>query len=73
MGAFGIFLIGTILAVAGVSYGLYAVGVGATWIVVADLIIVGIAVASGAGLTKRRNADTTNVNVDAGDNSGASS
>jgi hypothetical protein len=69
MGAFGIFLIGTILAVAGVSYGLYAVGVGTTWIVVADLIIVGIAVASGAGLTKRRKDDTTQVYVEASDSS----
>ena len=72
MGAFGIFLIGTILAVAGVSYGLYAIGVGTTWIVVADLIIVGIAVASGAGLTKRKKSDTTNVNVEASDSSSGS-
>ena len=54
MGAFLIFLIGTALAVAGVSYGLYVVGVGTTWIIVANLIIIGIAVASGAGLAKKR-------------------
>ena len=72
MGAFAIFLIGTVLAVAGVSYGLYAIGVSTTWIVVVDLIIVGIAVASGAGLTRRKHSDTTNVNVEASDSSSGS-
>lgn len=67
MRSFWIYLIGTILAVIGVGYALYALGVGQLWIGIAVLVIAGIGIASGAGLAKKRGSDTTNVNVDAGD------
>tara|TARA_R110002072_G_scaffold299747_1_gene475763 strand:- start:801 stop:1013 length:213 start_codon:yes stop_codon:yes gene_type:complete len=69
MRAFWIFIVGTILAVAGVGYALYALGVAPVWIGVAVLVIVGISVASGSGLAKTKSSDTTNVNVESGDSS----
>lgn len=66
MRAFWIYIVGTILAVIGVGYGLYALSVPPIWIGVAILVIAGIAIASGAGLSRKNSSDTTNVNVESG-------
>ena len=63
MKSFWIFLIGTILVVAGVTFGMSQVGVPPIWIGITVLIILGIAVASGAGLTKKRKSDSNTVVV----------
>lgn len=63
MKTFGIFMIGALLAIGGLTWALVQLGLPATWIVIADMILLGIAVASGASLTKRW-ADNTNVNVE---------
>lgn len=62
MKAFGIFLAGALLAIAGLTWAMIQLGVPTSWIVIVDLIVVGISVASGAGLTKPW-ADKTSVNV----------
>lgn len=64
MRAFWIYIIGTVLVVAGVGYALYALNVQPIWIGVVVLVIAGIAIASGAGLSKKKTSDTTNVNVE---------
>ncbi|MGX6648661.1 hypothetical protein ACWCOP_12050 [Maricaulaceae bacterium MS644] len=50
MRAFIIFLVGTAIAVAGVSYGMIRMGVPTVWIGVLVAVIVGVAIASGAKL-----------------------
>ena len=50
MRAFIIFLVGTAIAVAGLSYGMIRMGVPTVWIGVMVAVIVGIAIASGAKL-----------------------
>jgi hypothetical protein len=50
MRAFIIFLVGTAIAVGGVSYGLIRLGVPGIWIGVAVAVIAGISIASGANL-----------------------
>jgi hypothetical protein len=50
MRAFIIFLVGTAIAVAGVSYGLIKLGVPGIWIGIVVAVIVGISIASGANL-----------------------
>ncbi len=50
MRAFIIFLVGTAIAVAGVTYGLIRLGVPGVWIGVVIAVIAGIAIASGAKL-----------------------
>jgi hypothetical protein len=59
MRSFWIYLIGTLMAVAAVGYGLYAAGVGTTWTVIAVLLIAGIGIASGAGLSKKKSSETS--------------
>ena len=63
MKTFGIFLLGALLAIGGLTWALVQLGIPATWVVIVDMIFLGIAVASGAGLTKRW-ADDTKVNVE---------
>jgi len=62
MKAFGIFIVGALLASAGVAIGLHQLGVSATWIAISVLIVLGIAIASGAKLMRPRS--STHVNVD---------
>jgi hypothetical protein len=64
MRSFWIYLVGTLMAVAAIGYGLYAVGIDTTWVVIAVLLIGGVGIASGAGLSKKKTSDTTNVNVE---------
>ncbi|WP_421787763.1 hypothetical protein [Hyphobacterium sp.] len=59
MRSFWIYLIGTLMAVAAVGYGLYAVGVGTTWVVIAVLLVGGIGIASGAGLSKKKSSESS--------------
>lgn len=63
MKTFGIFLVGALLIIAGVTFALVQIGISPTWIVIVDLVILGIAIASGASLTKRW-ADNTKVEVE---------
>ncbi|WP_420433832.1 hypothetical protein [Hyphobacterium sp.] len=58
MRSFWIYLIGTLMAVAAIGYGLYAAGVGTTWTVIAVLLVAGIGIASGAGLSKKKSSDS---------------
>jgi uncharacterized membrane protein len=67
MRSFWIYLVGTLMAVAAVGYGLLAAGVSTTWVIIAVLLIGGIGIASGAGLSKKKTSDTTNVNVENSD------
>ncbi|WP_375548405.1 hypothetical protein ABWI01_12080 [Oceanicaulis alexandrii] len=62
MKAFGIFLVGALLAIAGLTWAMIQLGIPTSWVVIVDLIVFGISVASGAGLIKPW-ADTTSVNV----------
>ncbi|MFW6300699.1 MAG: hypothetical protein ACOC20_07245 [Oceanicaulis sp.] len=69
MRPFMIFLIGALIAVAGVGYAMVRLGVPGVWIGVAVAIIAGIAIASGAGLARKETqAEETGgpVNVNAG-------
>lgn len=53
MSSFGIYLIGFVLIVGGVAYGLTLAGVPTTWVVVAAVILIGIGVITGVSRTKR--------------------
>lgn len=64
MRSFWIYIIGAILAIGGIAYALYAMDVLPIWIGVVVLVIGGIAIASGAGLSKKKSSETTNVNVE---------
>jgi hypothetical protein len=69
MRSFVIFLIGTIIAVAGVGFAMVQLGVPQMWIGVTIAVIVGIAIASGAGLARKdKQAEKAGgqVNVNAG-------
>lgn len=61
MQAFWIFVVGTVIALGALGYGAHLMGVQTQWIVIGIVLIGGIAIASGAGLAKRRN--QTNVAV----------
>ena len=52
MSKFSIYLVGYLIFVAGVAFGLDLLGLPGTWVVVAVLILVGIGVAAGANRTK---------------------
>ena len=53
MSSFGIYLIGFILIVAGVAYGLVLAGLPTAWVVVAAVILIGLGVVTGVSRTKR--------------------
>ena len=53
MSSFGIYLIGFVLIVAGVAYGLVLAGLPTTWVVVAAVILIGLGVVTGVSRTKR--------------------
>lgn len=63
MRAFWIFVIGAIFALGALGYAAHLMGVQTQWIVIGIVLIGGIAIASGAGLARRRN--QTNVAVSA--------
>lgn len=52
--SFAIYLIGYLIVIAGVTYGLHLAHVGQHWIVVADLILVGMAVLTGVRSTRHK-------------------
>lgn len=69
MRSFAIFIIGALIAIAGVSYAMVRLGVPGVWIGVAVAVIAGIAIASGAGLARKEKAAEKGggqVNVNAG-------
>jgi len=53
MSKFSIYLIGYLIFVAGVAFGLDQVGLSGRWVIIAVLILVGVGVAAGATNTKR--------------------
>ena len=53
MSSFGIYLIGFVLIVAGVAYGLVLAGLETTWVIVAAVILIGLGVVTGVSRTKR--------------------
>ena len=53
MSSFGIYLIGFVLIVAGIAYGLVLAGIPTTWVVVAAIILIGLGVVTGVSRTKR--------------------
>ncbi|MBS1813959.1 MAG: hypothetical protein JSS87_03690 [Acidobacteria bacterium] len=52
--SFAIYLIGYLVLIAGVSYGLHLAHVSQHWIVVADLILIGLAIATGVRSTRHK-------------------
>lgn len=53
MSSFGIYLIGFVLIVAGVAYGLVLAGVPTTWVIVAAVVLIGLGIITGVSRTKR--------------------
>jgi len=53
MSKFSIFLIGYLIFVAGVAFGLDAAGLSSRWVFISVLILIGLGVAAGATGTKR--------------------
>ena len=53
MSKFSIFLIGYLIFVAGVAFGLAAAGLSSRWVLISVLILIGLGVAAGATGTKR--------------------
>ena len=53
MSSFGIYLIGFVLIVAGVAYGLTLAGVPTTWVIVAAVVLIGLGIITGVSRTKR--------------------
>lgn len=54
---FVVFLIGYLIVVAGVAYGMNAAGLGATWIITAVLILVGIGIIGSLSRAKQGGGD----------------
>ena len=53
MSKFSVFLIGYVIFIAGVAFGLDQVGLSGQWIFISVLILLGIGIAAGATRTKR--------------------
>ena len=52
--SFAIYLIGYIILIAGVSYGMHLAHISQRWIMVADLILIGLAIATGVRSTRHK-------------------
>lgn len=52
--SFALYMIGYLVAIIGVTYGLHLAHVPQHWIIVADLILVGAAIATGVGSTRHK-------------------
>ena len=63
MSAFGLYIIGFFVLLAGLGYGAYLLHVPSTWIMVGALIVIGMGVMSAVSHTKRRDppADSPNL------------
>jgi hypothetical protein len=70
MRAFWIFVVGTVFALGALGYGAHLLGVQTQWIIIGIVLVGGIAIASGAGLARRRNQTNVAVSSD-GDKGGA--
>lgn len=57
--SFGIYLVGFLLVIAGVAWGLSVAGVKPLYIVIACLILVGLGIASGATRTRAKDPPST--------------
>jgi hypothetical protein len=54
--SFGIYIVGFIIAIGGLIYGAVILHLAAHWIVVATLILLGIAIVKGVSATRQRDA-----------------
>lgn len=54
MRAFWIFVVGTVFALGALGYAAHLLGVQTQWIIIGIVLVGGIAIASGAGLARRR-------------------
>jgi len=54
MSAFGLYVIGFFILLAGLIYGAHLIGVPHTWIIVGALVVIGLGVMSAVSQTKRR-------------------
>jgi len=54
MSAFGLYVLGFLVLLAGLAYGAYLLHVPQTWILVGTLVIVGLGIMSAVARTKRR-------------------
>ena len=54
MSSFGIYLIGFIILIVGVAFGMSTLGVSTTWIAIASLILIGLGVMVGVSKTRGR-------------------
>ena len=54
MSAFGLYVIGFFILLAGLIYGAYLIGIPHTWIIVGALVVIGLGVMSAVSQTKRR-------------------
>ena len=53
MSSFGIYIVGFIILIIGVAFGMSTLGVSTTWIVIASLILIGLGVMMGVSKTRR--------------------
>lgn len=53
MSSFGMYLVGFIVLIAGLSMAAYLIGVPALWIAVGAIVLIGIGILSGVARTKR--------------------
>lgn len=51
---FGIYLIGAILVIAGATYGMHLAHLSSRWIVVVDVVVLGLAILTGAQSTRHK-------------------
>ena len=56
MSSFGIYIIGFIILIIGVAFGMSELGMSTTWIGIVSLILIGLGVMVGVSKTRRRDA-----------------
>lgn len=54
MGSFGIWVIGYLIFLGGVAWGMVALGVPQQWVVIATVILLGLGIITGVSRTRRR-------------------
>ena len=54
MSSFGIYIIGFIILIIGVAFGMSELGISTTWIAIASLILIGLGVMVGVSKTRGR-------------------
>jgi hypothetical protein len=54
MGSFGIWVIGYLIFLGGVAWGMVALGVPQQWVIIATVILLGLGIITGVSRTRRR-------------------